>query len=180
VAAHLRLVPGGGDSEGQPGPEAGPGDAAPEGGGPPLVVFVGVGDDRRSRVAAALLEHRANGRVQVVSMSPATVPPDPVVARLLAPLGVDLRAQRSSPLSAELLRRAAAVVLMGYTGAELPSHTEDWCIDDPGGKDPQTVRYLLDALDRRVQRLLARLEREARPAHPSPTALRDRHGRRGG
>jgi len=125
---------------------------------PPLVVFLGVGDDRRSSVAAALLEHRAKGRVQGVSMSPATVRPDPVVVRSLSRLGVDLRAQRSSPLSQELLERAALVVLMGYTPDELAVRTEDWYIDDPSGKDPQTVRYLLDAIDRRVQQLLARLE----------------------
>jgi len=124
----------------------------------PLVVFVGVGDDRRSRVAAALLEHRAKGRVQAVSMSPATVRPDPVVARSLIGLGIDLRGQRSMPVSQELLERATTVVLMGYTADELAVRTEDWYIDDPSGKDPQTVRYLLDAIDRRVQRLLARLE----------------------
>jgi len=125
---------------------------------PPLVVFVGVGDDRRSSVAAALLEYRAAGRVRSVSMSPATVRPDPVVVHSLSGLGVDLRAQRSSPLSRELLEHAAVVVLMGYSADELAVRTEDWCIDDPSGKDPQTVRYLLDAIDRRVQRLLARLE----------------------
>ena len=35
--------------------------------------------------------------------------------------------------------------------------TEDWWIDDPGGKPPDAVRYLRDALDRRVQRLLIRM-----------------------
>lgn len=157
MARYLQLVPGGG-SERQREREAGSGASAPEASGPPLVVFVGIGDDRRSRVAAALLEHRAKGRVQALSMSPATVPPDPVVVRLLGTLGVNLLAQRTSPLSAEQLRRAAAVVLMGYTGGELPVQSEDWCIDDPSGKDPQTVRYLLAAIDQRVQRLLARLE----------------------
>jgi protein-tyrosine-phosphatase len=35
--------------------------------------------------------------------------------------------------------------------------TEDWCIDDPRGKDADTVRCIRDAIDRRVQRLLIRL-----------------------
>ncbi len=146
---HLQLLPGAG--AGQSEPESRQGRARP------LVVFVGVGDDRRSRVAAALLQQRAQGRVQGMSMSPATVEPDPVVVRALAMLGIDLHEQRSSPLSRELLERAAAVVLMGYTSNELAERAEDWCIDDPTGKDAKTVRYLLDAIDRRVQRLLDRL-----------------------
>src|SRR6266545_2142789 len=34
---------------------------------------------------------------------------------------------------------------------------EDWCIDDPRGKDADTVRFIRDAIDRRAQRLLIRL-----------------------
>jgi len=35
--------------------------------------------------------------------------------------------------------------------------TEDWCIDDPNGKDATAVRCIRDAIDRRVQRLLIRM-----------------------
>src|ERR671930_834460 len=76
--ARLRLVPGAGQ----------PGEERPR----PLVVFLGVGDDRRSRVAAALLAHRARGRAQAVSMSSTASDPDPVVVRALADIGVDLLA----------------------------------------------------------------------------------------
>src|SRR6266516_2724976 len=121
-AARLRLLTG----SGQRGTE-----------GCPLVVFVGVGDDRRSRLAAALLAHRANGRAQAISMSQTTVEPDPVV-------------------------------VMGYdsqTLDELP-RAEDWFIDDPAGKDRETLRYLRDAIDRQVQRLLVRIGGAA-PAAPT-------------
>jgi arsenate reductase len=127
--------------------------------GCPLVVFLGVGDDRRSRIAAALLAHRAEGRVQVISMSRTTAEPDPTMVEALAAIGVDLLGWRSWPRSQELLRRAAAVVVMGYdsqTLEELP-RAEDWFIDDPAGKDRETLRYLRDAIDRQVQRLLFRL-----------------------
>ncbi len=125
----------------------------------PLVVFVGVGDDRRSRLAAALLAYRARGRVEALSMSPAAVEPDPVVVRALADIGVDLLGWRSRAPSAELLQRAAVVVVMGYDSQTLDGspRAEDWFIDDLAGKDPETVRYLRDAIDRRVQRLLVRL-----------------------
>jgi arsenate reductase len=125
-----------------------------------MVVFFGVVDDRRSRLTAALLAHRARGRVQAVSMSPVSLDPDPVVVQALADIGVDLLGCRPCPPSTELLDRAAVVVVMGYAGGALEgssSPVEDWCIDDPCGKDPEAVRYIRDAIDRRVQRLLVRL-----------------------
>jgi arsenate reductase (thioredoxin) len=146
LAARLRLLPG----AGEPARE----------GTRPLVVFLGVGDDRRSRVAAALLAFRARGRVEAVSMSSTASDLDPVVVRALADIGVDLLPWSPCPPSAEMLERASVVVAMGYDDGVLddcPSRTEDWFIDDPCGKDPETVRYLRDAIDRRVQRLLVRL-----------------------
>ena len=123
------------------------------------VVFLGVADDASSRVAAALLAHRSKGRVRAVSASPATVDPDPAVAAALAEVGVDLAAvipQRPSPA---LLTGAELVVVMGYT-ADDPAggrRSEDWCIDDPRGKDADAIRCIRDAIDRRVQRLLIRM-----------------------
>lgn len=155
-AARLRLLPGSG--------HRGTKDC-------PLVVFVGVGDDRRSRVAAALLAHRANGRAQAISMSQNPVDADPAVVEVLAAIGADLQACRSWPPSPELLRRAAAVVVMGYdsqTLDELP-RAQDWYIDDPTGKDRETLRYLRDAIDRQVQRLLVRIGGGA----PSAPLLRE-------
>jgi protein-tyrosine-phosphatase len=135
------------------------------------VVFLGVGDDRRSRLAAALLAHRARGRVQAVSMSPAIADPDPVLLQALAEIGVDLLGLASWPRSAEVLERAAVVVVMGYDDSALDgcsARAEDWFIDDPCGKDPETVRYLRDAIDRRVQRLLVRLGGAGPSSRPAP------------
>ncbi len=154
--ARLRLLPGAG--------QRGTGEC-------PLVVFVGVGNDRRSRLAAALLAHRAMGRAQAISMSPIMVEPDPVVVEALGAIGVDLLSWRSWPTSPELLRRAAVVVVMGYDRQLLDEspRAQDWFIDDPAGKDPETMRYLRDAIDRQVQRLLVRLAGAA----PATPALRE-------
>jgi protein-tyrosine-phosphatase len=124
-----------------------------------VVVFLGVGDDASSRVAAALLAHRSRGRVRAVSASAATVAPDPVVAASLAEIGVDLARCRTRPPSSRLLEQADLVVVMGYDrhAADAARHSEDWCIDDPRGKDAETVRVIRDAIDRRAQRLLIRL-----------------------
>ena len=124
-----------------------------------VVVFLGVADDVRSRVAAALLAHRSKGRVRAVSASPLAVGPDPVVAAALAELGVDLGLVATEPPSAALLDSAELIVVMGYDQHHPAAgrHTEDWCIDDPRGKDADAVRCIRDAIDRRVQRLLIRM-----------------------
>jgi arsenate reductase len=124
-----------------------------------LVVFLGVADDASSRVAAALLAHRSRGRVRAVSASAATVELDPVVVGSLAEIGVDLARCQTEPPTARLLELADLVVVMGYDQLDPAAarRTEDWCIDDPRGKDAGTVRFIRDAIDRRVQRLLIRL-----------------------
>jgi arsenate reductase len=124
-----------------------------------LVVFLGVGDDASSRVAAALLAHRSKGRVRAVSASAATVQLDPVVVGSLSEIGVDLVRCPTQPPSQRLLELADLVVVMGYDqlAPATARRTEDWCIDDPRGKDADTVRCIRDAIDRRVQRLLIRL-----------------------
>jgi arsenate reductase len=140
----LVAVPGGGN--GRPLPDR-------------VVVFLGVADDARSRVAAALLAYRAKGRVGAVSASRLAVEPDPAVVAALAEGGVDLARVVTRPPSAALLEAAELVVVMGYdrgAPADGPP-TEDWWIDDPRGKDAHAVRCIRDALDRRVQRLLIRM-----------------------
>jgi arsenate reductase (thioredoxin) len=124
-----------------------------------LVVFLGVADDASSRVAAALLAHRSKGRVRAVSASAATVELDPVVVASLAEIDVDLARCQTRPPSPRLLELADLVVVMGYDqlAPAAARRTEDWCIDDPRGKDADTVRCIRDAIDRRVQRLLIRL-----------------------
>jgi len=145
ASPRLVAVPGG---NGRPGPRPAR-----------VVVFLGVADDVRSRVAAALLAHRSKGRVRAVSASPLAVGPDPVVAAALAELGVDLGLVATEPPSAALLDSAELIVVMGYDQHHPAAgrHTEDWCIDDPRGKDADAVRCIRDAIDRRVQRLLIRM-----------------------
>jgi arsenate reductase (thioredoxin) len=150
----LVAVPGGGNGRPLPQPAR-------------TVVFLGVADDARSLVAAALLAHRSKGRVRAVSASPAAVDPDPAVAASLAGLGVDLASVVTVPPSPDLLDGAELVVVMGYDQDDLAGgrRSEDWCIDDPRGKGPEAVRCIRDAIDRRVQRLLIRMG-VALPARP--------------
>jgi arsenate reductase len=140
----LVAVPGGGS--GRPLPDR-------------VVVFLGVADDARSRLAAALLAHRSKGRVRAVSASQVALEPDPAVAASLAELGVDLDLVATRRPSPALLEEAELVVVMGYDQGYLADgrRAEDWCIDDPRGKDADAVRCIRDALDRRIRRLLIRM-----------------------
>ena len=63
------------------------------------------------------------------------------------------------PPSPALLSGAELVVVMGYVEGDPADGrpTEDWCIDDPRGKDVDAIRCIRDAIDRRVQRLLIRM-----------------------
>ena len=146
ASPRLVAVPGGGDRRPGPGPAR-------------VVVFLGVADDVRARVAAALLAHRSKGRVRAVPASPLAVDPGPAVAAALAELGVDLGLAATEPPSPALLDGAELVVVMGYDPHDLAAgrRSEDWCIDDPRGKDADAVRCIRDAIDRRVQRLLIRM-----------------------
>jgi arsenate reductase (thioredoxin) len=115
----------------------------------------------RSQMAAALLDHRAQGRVRVRSAG--SDPADeinPAVVEALAEVGLDVRRQFPKPLTDEAVRAADAVVTMGC-GDACPVYPGkryfDWELEDPAGKPIEVVRRIRDEIDRRVQTLLAEL-----------------------
>ena len=132
-----------------------PGDAVPE------VLFVCVHNAGRSQMAAALLDHHANGRVRVRSAGSA--PGDrlnPAVVAAMGELGIDLSKEFPKPLTDESVRAADAVITMGC-GDACPIYPgkryEDWELQDPAGQPVEVVRRIRDDIDARVRRLLAEL-----------------------
>ena len=123
-------------------------------------------DDARSLVAAALLAHRSKGRGAGRLGQPGRRRPRPGGRRVPGRLGVDLGSVVTVPPSLDLLD-GAELVVVGYDQDDLAGgrRSEDWCIDDPRGKDAEAVRCIRDAIDRRVQRLLIRMG-VALPARP--------------
>ena len=112
-------------------------------------------------MAAALLENHAQGRVRVRSAG--SEPADevnPVAIEALREVGIDLAAAVPRRLEDGHVRGADAVVTMGC-GDACPVYPgklyEDWEIEDPAGKDLETVRRIRDEIDGRVRDLLARL-----------------------
>jgi arsenate reductase (thioredoxin) len=132
----------------------------------PEVLFVCVQNAGRSQMAAGLLNHRAEGRVHVRSAgSDPAEEINPAVVEALAELGIDLGEEFPKPLTDEVVRAADAVITMGC-GDACPIYPGkrylDWELEDPAGKDLETVRAIRDEIDRRVQALLAELVPERR------------------
>ena len=127
----------------------------------PEVLFVCVENAGRSQMAAALLDHYADGRVHVRSAGSAPGQRiNPNVVAALDELGIDVSKEFPKPLTDEVVRAADAVITMGcgdacqiYPGKRY----EDWEVDDPAGRDLDTVRRIRDQIGARVRALLAEL-----------------------
>ena len=112
-------------------------------------------------MAAGLVHLRSEGSVHVRSAG--SDPADginPAVLEAMAEIGVDLREAFPKPLTDEVVRAADVVITMGC-GDACPIYPgkryEDWTLEDPAGKDIETVRRIRDELDARVQALLREL-----------------------
>ena len=127
----------------------------------PEVLFVCVHNAGRSQMAAGLLDRLADGRVHVRTAG--SDPADqinPVAVEAMAEVGVDLSKEFPKPLTDELVRAADAVITMGC-GDACPVYPgkryEDWELEDPAGKDLETVRGIRNEIAERVRGLLAEL-----------------------
>jgi arsenate reductase len=124
----------------------------------PEVLFVCVQNAGRSQMAAAMLDHYADGRVHVRSAG--SEPADevnPAVVEAMAEVGVDISKEFPKPMTDEVVRAADAVITMGC-GDACPIYPgkryEDWEVDDPAEADLEDVRRIRDEIGQRVRRLL--------------------------
>jgi arsenate reductase len=127
----------------------------------PEVLFVCVHNAGRSQMAAGPLNKLANGRVDVrTAGSDPAERINPAVVEAMSEVGVDLSEEFPKPLTDEFVAAADAVVTMGC-GDACPIYPgkryEDWELEDPDGKDLETVRRIRDHLDLRVRNLLVEL-----------------------
>ena len=127
----------------------------------PEVLFVCVHNAGRSQMAAGLLNELADGRVHVRTAG--SEPADainPVAVEAMAELGIDLSQEFPKKLTDESVQAADVVITMGC-GDACPFYPgkryEDWELEDPAGKDLNTVRRIRDDIELRVRALLADL-----------------------
>ena len=125
---------------------------------PPEVLFVCVHNAGRSQMAAGLLAARGGDRVRVRSAG--SEPADklnPAVVEAMAELGIDISQEVPRRLETESVKEADVVVTMGC-GDACPifpgKRYEDWELEDPAGKDLETVRRIRDDIAGRVDRLI--------------------------
>jgi arsenate reductase (thioredoxin) len=124
----------------------------------PEVLFVCVHNAGRSQMAAALLERKAEGRVRVTSAG--SEPADrlnPAVVEAMSEIGIDISAERPKRLEGGMVRESDVVITMGC-GDACPFYPgkryEDWELEDPAGKDLETVRRIRDEIAGRVDALV--------------------------
>ncbi|HEY6835215.1 MAG TPA: arsenate reductase ArsC [Gaiellaceae bacterium] len=127
----------------------------------PEVLFVCTHNAGRSQMAAGLVKLRSQGRIHVRSAG--STPADeinPAAVEAMQELGVDMSEEFPKPLTDEVVKAAEVVVTMGC-GDACPifpgKRYEDWDLEDPAGKDLETVRRIRDEIDSRVQKLVDEL-----------------------
>jgi arsenate reductase (thioredoxin) len=123
------------------------------------VLFVCVHNAGRSQMAAALLEREARDPVRVISAG--SEPADelnPAVIEAMREVGIDISAERPKKLEDGMVRESDVVITMGC-GDACPIYPgkryEDWDLEDPSGKDLDTVRRIRDEIAGRVSDLIA-------------------------
>lgn len=126
------------------------------------VLFVCVHNAGRSQMAAALLDHYADGRVDVRSAG--SDPADevnPDVIKAMAELGIDISKEFPKPVTNEMVRASDVVITMGC-GDACPVYPgkryEDWELDDPAEADLDGVRRIRDELADRIRVLLEEID----------------------
>ena len=127
----------------------------------PEVLFVCVHNAGRSQMAAALLDHHAQGRVHVRSAGSAPADEiNPSVIAAMDAIGIDMTKEFPKPLTNDVVEAADVVVTMGRGDAcpVFPGKRYlDWELEDPAGKSVEEVWPIRDEIDERVQALLAEL-----------------------
>jgi arsenate reductase (thioredoxin) len=127
----------------------------------PEVLFVCVHNAGRSQMAAGLLQRKAGDSVRVISAG--SEPADelnPAVVEAMEEVGIDISAERPKELEDGMVRTSDVVITMGC-GDACPIYPgkryEDWELEDPAGKDLETVRGIRDRIEMRVDALLGEL-----------------------
>jgi protein-tyrosine-phosphatase len=127
----------------------------------PAVLFLCIHNAGRSLAARVLLDHYAEGRVDVMSAgSEPGSELNPSVVAILGERGLDPTREFPKPLTDEMAQTADVIVTMGC-GDTCPVYPGkryvDWELEDPAGKPVEQVRPIVDEIDGRVRALLAEL-----------------------
>ena len=127
----------------------------------PSVLFVCVHNAGRSQMAAGYLTDLSDGKIEVRSAgSEPAQKINPIAVRAMAEEGIDITAEKPKILTTDAVKASDVVITMGC-GDTCPYYPgkryEDWVLEDPAGKDLDTVRRVRDEIRSRVQQLVEEL-----------------------
>lgn len=131
----------------------------------PAVLFVCVKNGGKSQMAAALMRHAAEGRIEVYSAG--TAPGNSLnelSVQSLLEVGLDIREEAPKPIDPRLLRAVDLVVTLGREAHVDPIgrvRIVNWDTDEPserGIDGIERMRLIRDDIDTRVRHLLAELD----------------------
>ena len=128
----------------------------------PSVLFVCVHNAGRSQMAAGYLNYLSKGAIEVRSAgSEPAEKINPIAVQAMAEEGIDITAEKPKILTTEAVKASDVVITMGC-GDTCPFYPgkryEDWVLEDPAGKDIETVRRVHDEIRGRVKQLVDDLQ----------------------
>jgi len=125
------------------------------------VLFVCVHNAGRSQMAAGFMQSLGKDKVNVLSAG--SMPKDqinPVAVEVMKEVGIDISNNQPKVLTTEQVKESDVVITMGC-GDACPifpgKRYEDWQLEDPAGKDLETVRKIRDEIKSRIEALLSEL-----------------------
>ena len=124
----------------------------------PSVLFVCVHNAGRSQMAAGFMRHLSLGAVEVLSAGSAPKESiNPVAVSVMAEEGIDIANEQPKVLTDDAVIASDVVITMGC-GDACPffpgKRYEDWVLEDPAGKEIDTVRRIRDEIKAKVVDLL--------------------------
>lgn len=125
------------------------------------VLFVCVHNAGRSQMAAGFMKSLGKDKVNVLSAG--SMPKDqinPVAVEVMKEVGIDISNNQPKILTTESVKESDVVITMGC-GDACPifpgKRYEDWQLEDPAGKDLETVRRIRDDIKSRIEVLLSEI-----------------------
>jgi glutathione/glutaredoxin type arsenate reductase len=125
------------------------------------VLFVCVHNAGRSQMAAGFMQSLGKDKVNVLSAG--SMPKEqinPVAVDVMKEVGIDISNNQPKVLTTEQVKESDVVITMGC-GDACPifpgKRYEDWQLEDPAGKDLETVRKIRDEIKQRIEVLLSEI-----------------------
>ncbi|WP_054713071.1 arsenate reductase ArsC [Rhodococcus sp. SMB37] len=133
----------------------------------PSVLFVCVHNAGRSQMAAGFLAALAGDRIEVRSAGSAPAEQvNPAAVEAMAEVRIDISTENPKVLTVDAVQASDVVITMGC-GDSCPvfpgKSYRDWVLEDPAGRDVESVRPIRDEIQAKVEALITELVPDEAP-----------------